>query len=583
MHLSSVSRMRRAMWQILGAAIILALVPLSAGCRARSTQAVPGAESSQVAAAFKGDLSTSISASGVVLPQQEAQVTWAITGRVEQVIVQAGDHVRAGDVLIRLETDQLERSVRSAEQAFIIQRANLATLQKQPDEKEVAAAQAAVVSAKAQLDDLLAGPSQEDLARAQAALASAAAQLDDLVAGPSKEDLAQAESALASALATVSAAEKRYSVIQGQLVVAQNDIDNARNAVERARWPYDALMLNNWKIAVSWGPYSPQAAGLKQAQIDYQVALARYNLAKVDVNNSEYLSAQVQLAQARSNLAALTREKTVQIANARAQLAQAKANLVALTKEKTAQIAAARAQLAQAEAKLGSLVRGASEEQIAVARAQVEKARISLERARLNLSRAALVAPFDGLVTQVYSREGEWATGPAVELVESSSLEVVLDVDEVDLGAIAVGQPALVTLEPWPDQQIRGELTFIAPQASDKGGIVIYEVHVSLPAGDLPARPGMTANAEVTIAELHDVLLVPNRAIISDRQAGKYYVNRPQGNAQQRVEVTIGLRDSTYTQITSGLEPGDQVSIAQTQQGTGSLQGPPSGMRDLAQ
>ena len=563
--------------------MVLALIVPAVGCIPRSSQAVSGVQSGQVATAFKGDLSTSISASGQVLARQHALLSWAVTGRVAQVLVEAGDRVQAGDILVQLETDQLERSVQSIEQTFAIQEANLAALQKQPDQTEVAAAQAAVVSAKAQLDDLLLGPSQEDLARAQAAMASAAAQLDDLAAGPSKEDLAQAESALASALATISAAEAQYSVAQDQLVVAQNDVDNAKRATEVARWPYDALVLNNWKIAVSWGPYSPQAAALKQAQIDYQVALARYNLTRISVNDSGYLSAQVQLAQARANLAALTREKTVEIASARAQLAQAKANLSALTREKTAQIAAARAQLAQAEAKVGSLERGASEGQIAVARAQAEKARISLEKARLNLSRATLVAPFSGLITQVYSREGELAAGPAIEIIDPASLEVVLDVDEVDLGSVAVGQPAVITLEPWPDQPLNGELTSIAPQATDQGGIVVFEVHVSLPASDLAARPRMTANADVTTTQLHDVLLVPNRAIVADRQAGTYYVMRLQGTNQQRVEVTIGLRDDANTQIISGLEPGDQVSIAQTQQGSSSLQGPPSGMRDLAQ
>jgi len=239
--------------------------------------------------------------------------------------------------------------------------------------------------------------------------------------------------------------------------------------------------------------------------------------------------------------------------------------------------------LAQAQAKLSSLVRGATEERVAIAHAQVEQARTSLSRARRSLDRATLVAPFDGLVTQVVSREGEWASGLAIEMADLSSIEVVLDLDEVDLGAIAVGQPALVTLEPWPDQQLAGEVTFIAPQAGDKGGIVIYEVHVSLPVTNLPARPGMTANAEVTTAALHGVLLVPNRAIVSDRQAGRYYVNRLQGDTEQRIEVTIGLRGSTYTQITSGLEPGDRISVAQAQQVLSTMQRPPSGMRDLAQ
>lgn len=578
-----VDRLRRAIWLLLSAAIVLAPALLGIGCVRRTAQALSGAEPSQIATASLGDLSSSISASGEVIARQEVQLSWAVTGRVEQVFVDAGGQVRAGDILARLETDQLERSVRSAEQALKIQEANLATLQKPADELEVTAAQAAVTSAKTQLDDLLAGPSQEELAQAQAALASAVARLDDLIAGPTKEELNEAESALASARTLVSAAQKRYSVAQGQLVGAQNDIDNARNAVERAKWAYDALVLNNWKVKVSWGPYSPQAAALKQAEIDLRVAIARYNLAKIDVNDSELLSAQAQLAQAQSNLAALTREKTVDIAAARAQVAQANASLAALTRERTADVAAARAQLAQAQAKLSSLVRGATEERVAIAHAQVEQARTSLSRARRSLDRATLVAPFDGLVTQVVSREGEWASGLAIEMADLSSIEVVLDLDEVDLGAIAVGQPALVTLEPWPDQQLAGEVTFIAPQAGDKGGIVIYEVHVSLPVTNLPARPGMTANAEVTTAALHGVLLVPNRAIVSDRQAGRYYVNRLQGDTEQRIEVTIGLRGSTYTQITSGLEPGDRISVAQAQQVLSTMQRPPSGMRDLAQ
>jgi multidrug efflux pump subunit AcrA (membrane-fusion protein) len=579
--LGFVNTLRRTIGPLLSTVIVLVPVLLSVGCARGSTLEVPGTESNQIVTAFLGDLSSSISASGEVLAQQRVELSWALSGRIDHVLVDAGDQVQAGDVLARLEADQLERSVRAAEQALKIQEANLAALQRPPGELEVAAAQAAVASAKAQLDDLLAGPSQEDLAQAQAALASAVARLDDLVAGPTKEELSEAESAVASALTLARAAEKRYSVAEGQLVGAQNDIDNARNAVERARWAYDALVLNDWKVKVSWGPYSPQAAALKQAEIDAQVAVARYNLAKVDVNDSEVLSAQAQLAQAQANLAALTREKTVDIAAARAQVAQTKASVAALTKERTVEIAAARAQLAQAEARLSSLMRGADEEKTAIARAQVERARISLSKARRNLDRATLAAPFDGLVTEVFCREGEWASGIAVELANLSSVEVVLDLDEVDLGAIAVGQPALVTLEPWPDQQLTGEVTFISPRASDKGGIVIYEVHVSLPASDLSARPGMTANAEVTTAALRGILLVPNRAIVSDRQAGRYYVNRIEGNAQQRVEVSIGLRDSSYTQITDGLEPGDPVSIAQAQQSWGAMERPPSGMRDL--
>jgi multidrug efflux pump subunit AcrA (membrane-fusion protein) len=73
----------------------------------------------------------------------------------------------------------------------------------------------------------------------------------------------------------------------------------------------------------------------------------------------------------------------------------------------------------------------------------------------------------------------------------------------------------------------------------------------------------MTANADLVTAERKDVLLVPNRAITADRETGTYYVNRIDGEHTEQVQVTIGLRDSQYTEIISGLQEGDSVSIAE--------------------
>jgi HlyD family secretion protein len=183
------------------------------------------------------------------------------------------------------------------------------------------------------------------------------------------------------------------------------------------------------------------------------------------------------------------------------------------------------------------------------------------------LDDATLVAPFDGIVTAVYISPGEWATGRAVELLDPASIEVVLDVDEVDIGRITVGQPSVITLETWPDQEFGGEVTAIAPKAQAQSEIVTYQVHIRLVHdGLLPIRAGMTANATLTTDERQNVLLVPNRAIAVDRQTNKYTVKRVDGDKTTETEVTIGLRDSDFTQITSGLQEGDQVSIAETKE-----------------
>ena len=581
------TKSRKFLWisaiAIVGIIVVTVLVLGGGWFRGQNAQAVAEPEPGQVVMAFTGDLAPSASASGQLLPDQEARLALGTSGRVEHVYVQVSDQVRAGDLLVQLESDDLQRAVASAEQSLAMQEANLAELLKEPDARDVAAAEASVANAQAQLDDLLAGPSDEELAQAEAARISTQARLDDLLAGPSEEELAQARAALQSAQATLRAAEARYEALGDQLVIAQNDINNAQLAKDRARDQYNLLVWNDWKAGVSWAPYSPQGAAVERAQIDYDVAVANYNLTQINANDSAYRSAQAQVAQAEAALAALTEDKTAQIASARSQVAHAKATLATLAEEQTAQIAAARAQLAQARANLAKLLDGASDEQRAIAKAQVEQARISLEEAKDNLEDATLRAPFDGMVTDVTVTAGEWASGPAVEMVDIDSLQVVLDVDEIDIGEIEVGQPTVITLETWPDRELQGKVIAVAPKADNVGEIVTYQVRLGFDAGALPVLTGMTASARLITSSRENVLLVPNRAIIADRQEGKYYVNRMEGEGMKRVEVTIGLRDDSHTEILSGLEEGDRLFIGEIEEGLDFRSGPPSGVRELPQ
>jgi multidrug efflux pump subunit AcrA (membrane-fusion protein) len=151
-----------------------------------------------------------------------------------------------------------------------------------------------------------------------------------------------------------------------------------------------------------------------------------------------------------------------------------------------------------------------------------------------------------------------------MEIVDTNSLEVILDVDEVDIGTITLGQPASITLESWPNDEIQAEVIAIAPRqkANQSNALVTYEVTLSLGDTELPVLVGMTANANLITDAKEGVLLVPNRAITPDRQAGKYYVRLLQEDGTtEKVEVTIGLRDDQFTQITDGLSEGDEVMI----------------------
>ena len=234
-----------------------------------------------------------------------------------------------------------------------------------------------------------------------------------------------------------------------------------------------------------------------------------------------------------------------------------------------ARITAAEASVASAEAVLDRLQRGASDYQITQAEVAVKQARISLQQAENALNEATLTAPFAGVVTAVHVNVGEMANGVLVEMVDSSSLEVVLAVDEVDIGDLYVGQPAVITLETWPNEEINGQVTAIAPKANNgTSALVTYDVFLGLGATDLPILVGMTADASLETVNASDVLLVPNAAVNVDRTNGQYSVNlvTVDGDGNEvftETAVSVGLHDNQYTQIVDGLNEGDRLLIGE--------------------
>jgi HlyD family secretion protein len=473
------------------------------------SSAAAQAQGEGVAVVFLGDLAASTTATGNIEAQREASLSLQVAGTVERVLVSEGDQVNAGDVLVQLQTSDLARAVANGEQNLIIQEANLAELLDSASDADMASAQAALESAQANLADVVDGADQADIDAARASLSATQEAYQDLLAGPDANDIAQAKANLRNAEATLRQAQSDY---------------------DEVAWRSDIGQL-------------PQALELEQATNSYEVALANYNSTVEGASADE-------LEQARANVV------------------QAQATLEKVLDSPTpAELAAAESQVTQAETTLSNLLDGASDEQIAIAQAQVEQARIDLAEVRENYADATLLAPFDGTVTAVHVAEGELANGVVVELADSTNLQIVLDVDEVDIGDLRLGQPAVITLETWPDTEILGEITAIAPRATaGSSAIVSYEVHLSLEETDLPLLIGMTADAELITAAREDVLLVPNQAITPDREANTYSVNRlvPGTNgasSSEQIEVTTGLKNDEFTEILSGLGAGDQVLL----------------------
>lgn len=508
------NKKRKRIYWVIGGIVLLAAVAVLLAYNQLNQDQAAAAEPQvgDTVTAFIGDLSASATASGQVLPGREVSLSLADgpPGRVEQVYVRVGDTVQAGDVLLQLDTADLLLNVAAAGQNLLLKQASLAGLLETPGDAEIAAAQAAVASAQASLDDLLAGSSVEELAASEANLRAAEASLR------------AASAELTGVYGSISDAQ--IQAAEAALMAAQLNQQNAQetNQENPNQATHDVLMEADRAVAAAQGRLDTLQAGPDQGQLG-------------------------------------AAQGSVASASARMDGRQANLNLLA-GGAAPAQIAAAESQLAQAEATLANLLDGPLEAQIRAAEAEVEQSSLSLADAQDALDQATLTTPFDGVVTAVYVSKGEFASGIAIELVDTDSLEVVLQVDEVDIGELAVGQPAVITLEAWPDKEIESQILSIAPSAASSA-LVTFDVHLALGQTEQPVLVGMTADANLITAQKEGVLLVPNHAIHADRQAGTYSVNVMLNETVRQVQVTVGLHDKRYTQITGGLNAGDELLV----------------------
>ncbi|MFW6105062.1 MAG: efflux RND transporter periplasmic adaptor subunit [Chloroflexota bacterium] len=198
------------------------------------------------------------------------------------------------------------------------------------------------------------------------------------------------------------------------------------------------------------------------------------------------------------------------------------------------------------------------------AKLNLEVAELSLESAELNLEKTLIVAPFDGVVADITISEGqEISTAtlatPAISLVDNSEIEMRGFIDEIDIAMVKVGQPANITLDSLPDQEIEGTVDFVSPTSTTLIGVVSYETTITLENPVEGLKDGMTATAEVIIERRDDVLVIPNRALRGTWENAwvEVYIDEQ----IKESEITLGLTDGINTEVLSGLDEGEEVIL----------------------
>ncbi len=202
------------------------------------------------------------------------------------------------------------------------------------------------------------------------------------------------------------------------------------------------------------------------------------------------------------------------------------------------------------------------------ARASMEMARLELTNARLELDKATIVAPFDGIASEVTINEGQQLSAmtyanPAVYLVDPSQIEMTGVIDEIDIAKVELGQETDITLDALPSKELRGRVTFISQIGTIQAGVVSYKATITLEKPDEELRDGMSATAEIIIDRRDNVLLIPNRAVQGSWD--NPWVEVVIGEETEKREITLGLSDGISAEVLSGLDEGERVVLPVSQ------------------
>jgi HlyD family secretion protein len=393
---------------------------------------------------------------------------------------------------------------------------------------------------------------------------------DKVKAGDTLASLDTHSLELALKQAQMAVTQAQSSLLQAQLAQssAQNTLDNLKNSGDSLK-----LALLNAQIARDAAKIS-LAAGI--AAVDFIAADAALNRAK-----TYYAYVQNQLKTATTNidtwLMALDSAKQsldVAQANYDNALAGYDSNEVNLKKE---QLAAAELSVTLAQKNIDDLGKNVALQtmQVASANQTVTQARMALDVASDSLSdaqrqidEATIKAPFDGVVAAVLVKEGDMIPTPSmvpttvIQIVNPALLELVIQVDEIDVPSVKMGQPADIKVEALPDSVFKGTVSAIYPVPVEQGGIVLYSVKLDL---DLPEdsgiKVGMSATADIIAARHENVLIVPSRAVTKNSQGQTVVKVKTAGKAVQEKVVTVGLDDGINAEIVSGLNQGDTVIV----------------------
>lgn len=208
-------------------------------------------------------------------------------------------------------------------------------------------------------------------------------------------------------------------------------------------------------------------------------------------------------------------------------------------------------------------------ESIQSASESLRSAEISMQNLQDAMNNYTITAPISGTIIEKDAKVGDAVkAGDTLCIVyDLSYLEMGINVDELQISSITVGQKVQITADAVPDKTYVGTVTRVSMKGTSNSGTTTYPVTIRIDDTD-GLRPGMNANAEIVVAEAKNALVVPNAAVMRGSYVLVTKDSPSAANADTTMEapegfvyvpVKTGVSDDDYTQIVSGIQEGDTI------------------------
>ena len=537
-----------------------------------------------------GDLSVTVSATG---PLQSAIYNLVFTGtggKISAIDVKVGQSVVKGQVLAQLDKTSLQDAynqqqavVQAAQQSLADAQNNLANQQSlgganfSSAQTTLSNDQAALNTTKSQQQATIA-ENQQTLTSDQTALNNTRAQQQATIA-QAQQTLNGDQTALNNTRATSQASVNAAQTTLNSDQTALNNAQTVANAQIQTALATEQQALANCSLT----PTPTSSSNCRQiaintynqavAQANQSVAMAR---AKVTADQSALNTAQATAnannAQAQAKVTADQSALNTAQATANTTIGQAQAKVAADQKALLTAQANANTAIQQAQAKIAAdqkaltttnasstLNNGTSQITVTTDQANLRNAQLLLAADQHNLDNATLTAPHNGVISVINGSVGgspgvpingssgtTSATGAStfIQLIDSSTLQVVANVNETDTANVKPGEPVQFTVNAYGNQQFQGTVDSISPNGQTTSNVVTYPVYIDIDTNSLKGATllsNMTANVTITTVQHTGVIVIPVNAVNFARLAssGSTTANVPQAITPQQANAAL--------------------------------------------